>query len=119
MDSQAQIHCFSSAAAVVAELGERLRAQQPAPLPLVGALVALAAAAPPRVLRGEAPRLLPWLIQVRPACSPGPFMLQSPHAPTAPCPNRATFSEPAEGRWLTGLHSQLEPEHLLRAVLIG
>ena len=52
---QAYTYCFPSAAAVVAELGERLRAQQTAPLALVGALVALAAAAPPRVLRGGGP----------------------------------------------------------------
>lgn len=60
---------------MLAELGARLRAQQPAPLPLGAALVALTASAPARVLRGDAPRLLPWLLQVgafqlAPFCAP-------------------------------------------------
>lgn len=47
-----------------------LRAQQAAPLPLVMSLVWVAATVPSRVLRPDAPSLLPWLLQVRLSDSP-------------------------------------------------
>lgn len=58
-----KIEAFRSVGLLLAALHEGLRTAQPAPLPLLAALVRLVAATPPKLLRPDTPRLLPWLLE--------------------------------------------------------